>query len=75
MIDKYLESSVFQNWTVEEITMLKKQAYKASCPAFLYSCADILPENDIARNISLLTTRADKYESIWSEFEMTDFNT
>lgn len=74
MIDKYLEAPVFQNLAVEEITMLKKLALKASCPAFLYSCADILPDSDIASNISLMSKRADKYERMWSEFEKADFD-
>ena len=64
MIDKYLEAPVFQNLAVEEITILKKLASKASCPAFLYSCADILPDSDIASNISLM----------WSGFEEIDFD-
>ena len=60
MIDKYLEAPVFQNLAVEEITMLKKLASIASCPTltFLYSCADILPDSDIASNISLMSKRA-----------------
>ena len=62
MIDNFLEAPVFQTLSVEEIIMLKKQAFKASSPAFLYSCADILSDSDIASNIFLMCKRADIYE-------------
>jgi len=71
MIDKYLEAPVFKT---KDIATLKELAYKASCPAFLYSCADLLSDGDIASNISLMSTKADKFDRMWSEFEETDFD-
>jgi hypothetical protein len=71
MIDKYLEAPIFQN--VGDVTVLKKLAYSASCPAFLYSCADLLADNGDL-NSSILFKRADKFARTWEEFEKINFN-
>lgn len=70
--DCVLQTPVFQNWTEQERKDLKNLAYKASCPAFLYTCADLLSD-DQKFNMEILAKKADTFAETWKEFENTNF--
>ena len=71
--DCVLKTPVFQSWSAEEQENLKKLAYKASCPAFLHTCADLY--NDSRKvDLDILAKSADYYARVWEDFENTDFS-
>lgn len=73
LIDKYIASEVFLNLTDEQKLALKNLACKACCPAFLYSCADLLPGSQWDVKSDVLSKRADKFAADWEVFERTEF--
>ncbi len=74
LIDKYIASEVFLNLTHDQKLALKHLACKACCPAFLYSCADLLRGAQWDANSDVLSKRADKFAADWEAFEGIEFD-
>jgi hypothetical protein len=74
LIDAYvLRVPAFKSWTDDERAKLKNLAYKAACPAFLYTCADLLTGEQKLTENNILAEKADKFAQTWEEYEQTNF--
>lgn len=67
-----LGAAAFKSLTDEERAKLKTLAYKAACPDFLYTCADLLNEEQ-KFNFNALAKKADKFAQTWNDYEKIDF--
>lgn len=74
LIDDYVsQTPAFQSLTVDEKGKLKKLAYSASCPAFLFTCGDLMSGGQNF-DFEILAAKANMFAHAWGEFEKMDFN-